>query len=160
MGARLDGPSTGALLMEVSWSGWQQQWSKWDGVGLGRAMLCLLCWPAVRTTLILAAVSSRSSLPRLVSGICSSAVVVWYSCSSLHSGGGILSSSDGCQSLVITTTTFVNKRFLQSLCARSHNLTTTVSLISLNKNVVHTSWNKVSNVIIQTQRSKVIHINY
>ena len=46
-----------------------------------------------RTTLILAAVSSRSSLSRLVSAICSSTVAVWYSCSSLHSGGGILSSS-------------------------------------------------------------------
>ena len=52
MGARLDGPSTGALLMEVSCSGWQQQVSACGGVGLGRAMLCLLCWPAVRTTLI------------------------------------------------------------------------------------------------------------
>ena len=139
MWARLDGPSTGALLMEVSCSGWQQQVSACGGVGLGRAMLCLLCWPAVRTTLILAAVSSRSSRPRLVSGICSSTVVVWYSCSSLHSGGGILSSFDGCQSLVIITTTFVNNRFLQSLCARSNNLTTTESLTSLNKNVVHTS---------------------
>ena len=38
--------------MEVSCSGWQQQVSACGGVGLGRAMLCLLCWPAVRTTLI------------------------------------------------------------------------------------------------------------
>ena len=110
MGARLDGPSTGALLMEVSCSVWQQRWSGCDGVGLGRAMLCLLCWPAVRTTLILAAVSSSSSLSGLVSGICSFTVVAWCSYSSLHSGNGVLSSFDGCQSPVITTTTFVNKR--------------------------------------------------
>ena len=90
--ARLDGPDTGALLPEVL------------VVVCSRApraeardrfvVLWLLYW-LERTTLILADMSSSFSLARLVSGICSSTVAVWYSCSSLHGGGGILSSSGG-----------------------------------------------------------------
>ena len=91
--ARLDGPDTGALLPEVVVVVCSR-------VPRAEArdrfvVLLLLRW-LERTTLILAAVSSRSSWPKLVSGICSSTVVVWYSCSSLHSGGGGILSSFGC----------------------------------------------------------------
>ena len=90
--ARLDGPDTGALLPEVvivvcSRVPSAEVRDRFD-------VLLLLRWLG-RTTLILAGVSSRSSWPKLVSGICSSTVAVWCSCSSLLGGGGVLSSSGG-----------------------------------------------------------------
>ena len=86
--ARLDGSNSGAVLMEML--GCCEGWT-------GAAPCCVCCAARlVRTTLILAAVSSRSSLPWLVSGVCSSTVVVWYSRSSLHSGGGHHSAVNRC----------------------------------------------------------------
>ena len=91
--ARLDGPDTGALLPEVVVVVCSR-------VPRAEArdrfvVLLLLRW-LERTTLILAAVSSRSSWPKLVLDICSSTVVVCYSCSSLLGGGGGILSSFGC----------------------------------------------------------------
>ena len=91
--ARLDGPDTGALLPEVVIVVCSR-------VPRAEArdrfvVLWLLHW-LERTTLILAGVSSSFSLAGLVSGICSSTVVVWYLCSSLLSSGGGILSSFGC----------------------------------------------------------------
>ena len=79
------------------------------GSWTGAAPCCVCCAARlVRTTLILAAVSSRSSMPGLVSDICSSSVVVWYSCSS-HGGGVMLSSFGGCHYLFKHPDAIVNE---------------------------------------------------
>ena len=80
------------------------------GTWTGAAPCCVCCAARlVRTTLILAAVSSRSSMPGLVSDICSSSVVVCYSCSSLQPGGGMLSSFGGCHYLFKHPDAIVNE---------------------------------------------------
>ena len=79
--------------MEVSCSGWQQQVSACGGVGLGRAMLCLLCCPAGEDDIDNAPESrvehvniAEMVMDRLALGVytTSSAATVWYKLE--HSG--------------------------------------------------------------------------